>query len=211
MHRDIKEICLAGIVAVAALLQGGEAARAQTFASLPTMAEPAPAAGEARPIAAWIDFCRREPGECAVDARAPATIQLNPRIWQTIVSTNRNVNSAIRAVTDQEHWGIPDKWDIPSDGMGDCEDFQLLKRKLLAESGLSRRAMRMTVVIDELGEGHAVLMIRTNRGDLVLDNKTNTVSPWFETGYVFVKRESQDRIGWVSLGGATSPVTTANR
>ena len=123
---------------------------------------------------------------------------------------NRNVNGAIRPVTDEEHWGVADRWDIPTDGAGDCEDFQLLKRKLLAEEGLPRRAMRMTVVIDERGDGHAVLMVRTSRGDFVLDNKTNAVLPWAETGYVFVKRESQDRMGWVSLGGATSPTSTAN-
>ena len=29
----------------------------------------------------------------------------------------------------------------------------------------------MTVVIDEQGEGHAVLMVRTDRGDFILDNK----------------------------------------
>ena len=62
--------------------------------------------------------------------------------------------------------------------MGDCEDFQLLKRRMLVERGLSRRAMRMTVVIDELGEGHAVLTVRTDRGDYILDNKTSGGVAW---------------------------------
>ena len=53
-------------------------------------------------------------------------------------------------------------------------------------------------------------MIRHRSRRPVLDNKTNAVRPWFETGYVFVKRESQDRIAWVSLGRATSPTSTAN-
>jgi predicted transglutaminase-like cysteine proteinase len=66
-------------------------------------------------------------------------------------------------------------------------------------------------VIDELNEGHAVLMIRSDRGDYILDNKTSTVLPWDQTGYVYVKRESQDNQAWVSLGGRTSPTTTANR
>ena len=83
---------------------------------------------------------------------------------------------------------------------------------MLAERGLPRRAMRMTVVIDELGEGHAVLMLRTDRGDFILDNKTSAVLPWDQTGYVFIKRESQESASWVSLGGRTaSPTTTANR
>ena len=71
--------------------------------------------------------------------------------------------------------------------------------------------MRMTVVIDEVDDGHAVLMIRTDRGDFILDNKTNAVLPWSETGYIFVKCEGQDSTAWVSLGGALSPGATANR
>ena len=128
-----------------------------------------------------------------------------------IGSVNRRVNTTVKPLTDAEHWGVPDSWDFPADGAGDCEDYQLQKRKLLVEAGLPRRAMRMTVVIDEKREGHAVMMVRTNRGDFILDNKTNAVLPWHETGYVYVKRESQDGSAWVSLGGVTSPIVTANR
>jgi predicted transglutaminase-like cysteine proteinase len=126
------------------------------------------------------------------------------------------VNATVKPITDVEHWGVVDHWGFPNDGQGDCEDFQLLKRRMLVDGGLPRRAMRMTVVIDELGEGHAVLVLRTNQGDYVLDNKTSAILPWEKTGYVFVKRESQHAQGWVSLGGITSPTigaptTTANR
>jgi predicted transglutaminase-like cysteine proteinase len=184
---------------------------AQSLASLPTGSAPAAVTGEARPVLGWVDFCQRHPQECAVNTAEPAVISLTSRQWQTIVSVNRKVNGSIHAITDLEHWGVPDRWDYPTDGYGDCEDFQLLKRKLLAEAGLPRRAMRITVVIDEKGEGHAVLMIRTDRGDFVLDNKTSAVLPWHQTGYVFVKREGQNDLGWVSLGGATSPTFTANQ
>jgi predicted transglutaminase-like cysteine proteinase len=146
-----------------------------------------------------------------VNPAEPAQITLTPKTWQALVTVNRKVNGTIKPMLDSDHWGVADRWDIPSDGYGDCEDFQLLKRKLLVETGLPRRAMRMTVVIDEKNEGHAVLIVRTDRGDFTLDNKTDDVLPWSETGYVFVKRESQDAIGWVSLGRATSPTATANR
>lgn len=199
--------CIAGI----GMMIGANSSQAQSYASLPRNVWTAESSGEARPLAGWAHFCRRLPSECAVDTAEAATITLTPRVWNTIVSVNRSVNARIRAVTDEEHWGVADQWDLPTDGMGDCEDFQLLKRRMLADEGLPRRAMRMTVVIDEKGEGHAVLTIRTNRGDFVLDNKVGAVLPWFETGYQFIKRESQDRLGWVSLGGATSPTSTANR
>ncbi|TGE00709.1 transglutaminase-like cysteine peptidase [Methylobacterium nonmethylotrophicum] len=210
--RAVKRVLVGAAMVSAAFLtaQGGGAA-AQTLAALPMPSSGAQELGQARPIVGWVEFCARYAQECAVDVSEPAQISLTPRLWQTITTVNRQVNTSLRAVTDQEHWGVPDRWDLAEDGSGDCEDFQLLKRKLLAEAGLPRRAMRMTVVIDEKGEGHAVLMIRTDRGDLVLDNKTSAVLPWHRTGYTFIKRESQEAAAWVSLGGATAPTVTANR
>ncbi|AWB20062.1 transglutaminase [Methylobacterium currus] len=205
-------IGIARTVAVAAgLLASAGGAGSQTLAALPAVTIPAAAVGEARPVPAWTEFCARYASECAVDTSEPAQVTLTPRLWQTVTGINRQVNASLRAVTDQEHWGVPDRWDLAEDGSGDCEDYQLLKRKLLAQAGLPRRAMRMTVVIDEKGEGHAVLMLRTDRGDLVLDNKTSAVLPWHKTGYTFIKREGDENARWVSLGRAVSPVVTANR
>ena len=110
---------------------------------------------------------------------------------------------------DQEHWGEIERWGFPDDGYGDCEDFQLLKRKLLVEAGLPRRALRMTVVLDAAGAGHAVLTLRTTRDDLVLDNQTDAVLPWQETGYRFVQRESARDVGWVFLEREARPIATA--
>lgn len=200
-----------GLVLFVATFIGG-AANAQSLASLPKASQPVEIVGDAKPMIAWVDFCRRQPGECQVDTSEARTITLSPKIWQTIVSVNRQVNTTIQPMTDIDHWGVGDRWDIPTDGYGDCEDFQLLKRKMLVEQyGLPRRALRMTVVIDEQGEGHAVLMVRTDEGDLVLDNKRSGILPWHQTGYVFIKREGQDGREWVSLGERSSPTTTANR
>ena len=194
------------------LLIGGAGTQAQTLASLPPLTKPFETGGSAKPIMAWVKFCEQFALECSVNTAEPATIELTPQVWNTIVAVNRRVNTRIKPITDKDHWGLLDRWEFPDDGMGDCEDFQLLKRRMLVERGLSRRAMRMTVVIDELGEGHAVLTVRTDRGDYILDNKTSAILPADQTGYVFVKRESQDVVGWVSLGGRNnSPTTTANR
>jgi predicted transglutaminase-like cysteine proteinase len=70
--------------------------------------------------------------------------------------------------------------------------------------------MLMTVVIDETGGGHAILTVRTNRGDYILDNKRNAIMPWEATGYHFVKRESQDVVGWVGMGEQTASTTAGN-
>lgn len=198
------------VIAALALAASAAGAQAQVLASLPAEPGIVPKA-EARPIAAWVTFCESYAAECAVDRKEPARIALTPAVWAMIVSVNRRINKSVEPMTDMEHLHVADRWDLAEDGIGDCEDYQLLKRHLLAEAGLPRRAMRMTVVIDEKGEGHAVLTLITDRGDLVLDNKTDTILPWHRTGYVFIKRESQDTVAWVSLGGATSPATTANR
>ena len=185
-------------------------ARAEPLISSEVIALALPSREEAQPTRAGAEFCRRLPNECSVSGSEPSSLALIPSVSETLVSINAHVNVAIRPRTDQEHWGIEDRWDYPDDGFGDCEDYQLLKRKLLASAGLPRRAMRMAVVIDEDGAGHAVLMVRTNRGELVLDNKTDAVLPWSETAYTSVKREGETQGKWVSLGGRTSPSVTAN-
>ncbi|WP_019905817.1 transglutaminase-like cysteine peptidase [Methylobacterium sp. 77] len=211
LGRTVGRLGLVSGLMVASLAAVPDGAAAQTLASLPGVASSIATSGAARPITAWVTFCESYVSECAVNVGEPATIALTPAIWNTIVSVNRRVNKSIRAVTDMEQLHVADRWDLAESGAGDCEDFQLLKRKLLADAGLPRRAMRMTVVIDEKGEGHAVLTLITDRGDLILDNKTSNILPWRQTGYTFIKRESQDAVAWVSLGRATSPVTTANR
>nr|WP_246180198.1 transglutaminase-like cysteine peptidase [Microvirga thermotolerans] len=189
----------------------GGAVQAQSMAALPAVTQPVAKVGAAKPIMGWIRFCEQNPAECAVDPSEPAAIDLSAKDWQTLIRINRQVNIDIKAKTDKDHWGIDDRWDFAEDGSGDCEDYQLVKRKLLVEAGFPRRALRMTVVIDEEGAGHAVMMVRTNRGDFILDNKRNAILPWHKTGYVYIKREGDEGMAWASLGGRTSPTMTANQ
>ena len=198
-------------VAATTILNLTCAASAQSLLLLPVASEPIQGVERAVPIAAWMRFCQKQPQECQTDRTQPAQIPLTPGVWATLIRVNEHVNSIILAVTDQEHWGVVDRWDYPQNGMGDCEDIQLLKRKLLVEAGLPHRALRMTVVIDEQGQGHAVLMARTDRGDFILDNKRDTVLPWTKTSYTFVKRESANGSAWVALGDQPASVVTANR
>jgi predicted transglutaminase-like cysteine proteinase len=167
--------------------------------------------GRAGPTQAWVSFCHRRPHECQVDLSQPTRITLTPGIWAALTQVNERVNSSILAVTDQDHWGVLDRWDYPDDGLGDCEDIQLLKRKLLVQAGLPHRALRMTAVIDDQGQGHAVLMVLTDQGDFILDNKRKAILPWRRTGYTFIKREGSSGEAWVALGDQAAPTVTANR
>jgi predicted transglutaminase-like cysteine proteinase len=182
-----------------------------TAATLPSPTAAIVSGGPAGATPAWVEFCKRQPQECTVDASEPAGLSLKQDIWLTVLEVNERVNRTILAVTDQDHWGVVDRWDYPDDGLGDCEDIQLLKRKLLLDAGLPRRALRMTVVLDEQGMGHAVLMIHTSHGDFVLDNKRDAVLAWQETGYHYVKREGDDGGAWVWLGAQITPIVTATK
>jgi len=165
----------------------------------------------AEPTPAWTSFCERLPDECAIDTAEPEVIGLTPDLWRALASVNEQVNAAIKPLSDQEHWGVVDRWDYPDDGYGDCEDIQLLKRKRLIEAGLPRRALRMTVVLDEVRAGHAVLMVRTDRGDFILDNQRRAVLAWTDTGYEFIKREGAEGRAWVMSSPHPAPVVTANQ
>ncbi|MBM0207085.1 transglutaminase-like cysteine peptidase [Micromonospora sp. STR1s_5] len=190
-------------------------AAAPTWADAPEVLPSAPimplGGEDDRPTTAWKQFCTRLPAECAIDPSEPETFTLTAANWALIKSINLRVNETIEQVTDQVHWGVNDRWDYPDDGKGDCEDIQLLKRKLLAAAGLPRRAMRMTVVIDSKDAGHAVLTVRTDRGDFILDNETDSVLPWDKTGYEFIKREGAEGMAWIALGGEQTRIVVASR
>ena len=105
-----------------------------------------------RPPAGWVEFCARQPGECAgtnVASRIPA---FSPEVWKDLVRVNKWVNETIKPLTDPEHWGVADRWSYPDDGYGDCEDYALLKRRMLIQSGWPRAALLVTVVRDKNGQ-----------------------------------------------------------
>lgn len=203
-------LCLAML---ALALMGGCGAEAQTLASLPSRSSTIPTKHHAvTPVPGWARFCQQRPEECAVNASDPASMTLTPQNWQTLVQINHQVNATIRPMRDLEHWGVEEHWDFAEDGYGDCEDYQLVKRKRLVAAGFPRRALRLAAVIDREGSPHAVMMVRTDRGDFILDNKRNTVLPWRSTGYIYLQREDDRGQAWISLGGVfPAPVATAGR
>ena len=69
----------------------------------------------------------------------------------------------------------------------------LLKRRMLMQAGWPREALLITVVRDKKGDGHAVLTVKTDKGEFILDNQDEQILLWSETGYRFVKRQSQSQ------------------
>jgi predicted transglutaminase-like cysteine proteinase len=154
--------------------------------------------GRANAPVGYLAFCRTFPGECLRRGTA-AAVRLDDRRWEQLVRVNAHVNRAVAPVMDADLYGVQEVWTLPAD-RGDCEDYVLLKRRLLIERGWPSGALLVTVVFDEVGDGHAVLIARTDRGELVLDNKAESVRLWYQTAYRFVKRQSAaDPNRWVAV------------
>jgi predicted transglutaminase-like cysteine proteinase len=146
------------------------------------------------------ELCSRMPNECNEITRNSDPVQLTVKRWNQLIAINDNVNTAIEPVTDQELYGRQEYWTYPEDGKGDCEDFVMLKRRELIDGGWPAGALLITVVRQTNGEGHAVLTVRTDRGDLVLDNLEPKIKLWGETDYQFIKRQSDRNSGrWVAI------------
>ncbi len=158
----------------------------------------------------WIEFCSDNPRECATSATLPRDVVLTNKAWKDLTRINKWVNETVRPITDQDHWGVIEKWSYPDDGKGDCEDYVLLKRRMLMQAGWPREALLITVVRERNGDGHAVLTVKTDRGEFILDNQVQDILLWSDTSYRYVKRQSQhDQNVWVSLGDPRPTATTA--
>jgi predicted transglutaminase-like cysteine proteinase len=108
---------------------------------------------------------------------------ITPKRWNDLVHVNTLVNTTIKPLTDLEHWGAVERWSYPDDGYGDCEDYVLLKRRMLIQSGWPPEALLVTVVRGNKDEGHAVLTVATDKGDYILDNQKEHILLWWKTGY----------------------------
>jgi len=155
--------------------------------------------GLTQPPYGFVSFCDRMPRACAQGPQEDQRFFATPARLAELDAINRAVNHEIEPVTDMELYGVTDYWTIPTT-KGDCEDYVLLKRKLLMELGWPASALLITVVRDERGEGHAILTARTAQGDFILDNKTDEIKVWHRTRYDFVMRQSylNPRV-WMSL------------
>jgi predicted transglutaminase-like cysteine proteinase len=146
------------------------------------------------------EFCRVNPVECNIRLRDNGPEQFTDALWKLVVAVNVEVNAAVRPMNDIDVYGKDEVWTYPDTGVGDCEDYVLEKRRELMRHGLSLSNLLMTVVRKPDDEGHAVLTLRTDRGDFVLDNLTDAVRQWDQTGYRFLKRQASNHTGrWVTI------------
>lgn len=154
----------------------------------------------------FVRFCAEYPKDCTPEGPQVGTMTLDARRKAELDRVNRTVNDSVEPVTDLDHYGETERWAYPDDGKGDCEDYVLEKRRRLIRLGWPASVLLITVVRDHNGDGHAVLTVITDKGDLVLDNQEEEILSWKETGYRFVKRQAQGNPSeWASLGETRVP------
>jgi len=158
------------------------------------------------------DFCQRKPDECSIRPDEDGPLVLTDARLEQLRRVNLTVNDAVTAMSDMDNYGQAEFWSYPDHGYGDCEDHALEKRRTLQRKGISLSNLLITVVRLPNGEGHAILTVRTDQGDYVLDNLTDEVKLWSTTGYRYLKRQAADHTGrWVSLRDDEAPLVSALR
>ena len=156
--------------------------------------------GKADPPYGYVQFCASRPSYCRGDGRTFSRIKATSARLSELDIVNRQVNEAIKPVEDRGQYGIEEYWTIPTTGMGDCEEYVLVKREKLINKDWPTGSLLITVVLDENRQGHAVLTARTSVGDLILDNKHDDIKLWSKTPYTYLMRQSYLNPNvWLSL------------
>ena len=155
--------------------------------------------GRSLPPIGHVVFCNQFPTDCKQSGPKRVQVQLTAAKKEDLRSINTLVNRMVRPVSDMDLYGQIENWTYPN-GAGDCEDYVLLKQRLLIDRGWPVSSLLITVLRDENDEGHAVLTVRTSKGDFLLDNKRADIRTWNEAPYTFIKRQSgSNPKNWVSL------------
>ena len=190
---------LAGLAATAVVAFASAAAAAAPSAA------PMREGGYALAPFSFVKFCLDYPGDCPKSA-GPSRIRLTGAHMAELASVNRAVNAAIRPTPDTSalrYW----KLDVSA---GDCNAFAIEKRHQLIGRGWPAAALALTVAKTSWGEGHLVVTMRTDQGDLVLDNLRPTIIAWQKTGYDWIMRQSEANPQfWVELAGGEAGTMTA--
>lgn len=164
----------------------------------------------------YLDFCHRRPDICTVGGAHQ--VALTSRLWDELVAVNSHYDEIITPKTDLEALGLIEHWDIPSGRhpVGDCEDFALAKKASLISQGWPRSALLLAVAnipgADIAARRHAVLIVVTDQGNFVLDNRRLKILTWEEAGYDWVSIQSpSDAYRWVAIStDANSKLVTAS-
>jgi predicted transglutaminase-like cysteine proteinase len=95
-----------------------------------------------------------------------------------LIEMAEKVNNLINSqkyIIDNKNWGKSDYWATPVEFFskgGDCEDFAIAKYTSLRALGVPEERLRVAIVHDKIKDiPHAVLIVYTDQGAVMLDNQ----------------------------------------
>lgn len=135
----------------------------------------------------FVSYCVQNQDDCK-PADGPRSVEWSHAKMRELRKINYQINRAIQPINDEDG---NDAWQA-NVTKGDCEDFALTKRKELIIRGWPAAALHIAVAYTPDNQGHAVLIVRTSDGDLVLDNRTNAIVSWKETDLKWVMIQSSE-------------------
>lgn len=119
------------------------------------------------------------------------TITLTPKLWEKICAINTYWNYKIQYVKDKKHYGKSSYWTFPADDKGDCEDISIAKQYALEKEGIQSYLATCWVRPNKKGY-HAVIIVDTDYGTYVLDNRYPMVFHFDDCNYTWDKIERSD-------------------
>jgi len=150
------------------------------------------------------NYCKQYRSDCQIRTRDTDAPTLTRERWKELVEINAYSNNTIAPYTDQEIYNTEEHWAYPT-SYGDCEDYVLMKRHMLMQKGWPASSLLITVVRQPNGDGHAVLTVRTDKADYILDNLVGKVRPWNKTPYTYLKRQDTKHSGrWIEISDLRS-------
>lgn len=173
------------------LISGYHVAGANAFGNGPHMQT----AGRTSQPVGHYEYCAQYSSDCNIRSHNTTAPKLTRKRWNDLVEVNSYSNNTVKPVTDMEAYNREEVWAYP-EKFGDCEDYVLMKRHMLMQRGWPASSLLITVVRQENGEGHAVLTVRTDRADYILDNLDPKIRQWNETSYTYLKRQSAGHSGY---------------
>lgn len=194
MHRALPRLAAAAVAA--ALLLGQPAGAGAAGPGL----GPIDLGGVVPPPNGAAELCQSLPWACTAGAESAPVADLR-RLAEKV---NRRINRK-PTISDRRLHGREEHWAPLTARGGDCEDFALTKMRDLIAAGVPGRQLRIATVLDRQRQPHAVLVLSHGGDDLVLDNLTNRVLSWADTGYIFLRmQDPDDKRLWRMVRGAGS-------
>lgn len=134
---------------------------------------------ESREEETRLKSCKTDEYSCTTDASKFWTLvgQIKAVSGRArLEKANQLVNSAVAYASDLSIHGQLDRWSAPlatlKSGKGDCEDYAILKYRLLIEAGVPAGDLRIVLIRDKsVRIDHAVLSARVHNRWYVLDNR----------------------------------------